>query len=122
MISPKHISMNDCIAFGKINLNHTYYFFKYIKNIDTNLLNINKTYAKDTNAVIYEIKYTMTQNINNQNVHKEIPPCLSFSDLDAYIIEENENKYLIFALTEDNKELLEPYKNFGVKLKKNLRQ
>ena len=75
---------------------------------------------KDTNAVIYEIKYIMTQDIN-QNVDKEILPCLSFSDVDAYIIEENENKYLIFALTEDNKEVLEPYKKLWSKIKKEIK-
>ena len=97
MISPKHIGMNDRITFEKINLNHT--FFKDTKNIDTNLLNINKTYAKNANAVIYEIKYTMMKRVNNQNIDRGIPRCLCFSDVDAYIIEENENKYLIFALT-----------------------
>ena len=54
------------------------------------------------------------QSINNQNIDSEIPLCLSFSDVDVYIIEENGNKYfiykLIFALTENNKELLELYK------------
>ena len=28
-----------------------------------------------------------------------------FSDVDAYTIEENENKYLIFALTENNRKV-----------------
>ena len=37
------------------------------------------------------------QSINNQNIDKEVPLCLSFSDVDAYIIEENENKYLVLA-------------------------
>ena len=50
------------------------------------------------------------QSINIQNTDKKIPLCLSFSDVDAYIIEEIENKYLIIALTEDNKEVLELYK------------
>ena len=43
---------------------------------------------------------------------------LSFSDVDAYIIEENENKYLIFALTENNKEVLELYKKLWSEIKK----
>ena len=68
---------------------------------------MNKTYAKSTDAVIYEIKYITIQNINNQNIDRGIPLCLN-----AYIIEENENKYLILALREDNKEVLEPYKKF----------
>ena len=78
MIAPRHISANDRIIFEKVNLNHNYYFFKYIKNIDTSWLNI-------------EIKYIMMQNINNQNIDRGISLCLSFSDVDAYIIDENEN-------------------------------
>ena len=51
----------------------------------------------------------MIQCINNQKIDREIPLCLSFN-VDAYIIEENGNKYLIFALTKDNKKVLELYK------------
>ena len=80
------------ITFEKINLNHTYYFFNDIKNIDLNLLNINKTYSKNTNAVIYEVKYIMMQRINNQNSDRGIALGLSFCNVDAYITEENENK------------------------------
>ena len=65
---------------------------------------------KNVDADIYEIKYIMMQSINNQNIDREIPLCLSFSNVDACIIEENENEYLIFALTENNKEVLELYK------------
>ena len=45
--------------------------------------------------------------INNQNIDRENPLCLSFSDVDAYIIVESGNKYLIFALTKTNKKVLE---------------
>ena len=34
---------------------------------------MNKTYAKSTDAVIYEIKYITIQNINNQNIDRGIP-------------------------------------------------
>ena len=51
MIVPRSV-IKGHITFEKISLNHTYYFFKYIKNIDLHLLNLNKTYAKNTNAVI----------------------------------------------------------------------
>ena len=57
------------------------------------------------------------QSINNQNVDRGIPHCLSFSDSDAYIIEENEDKYLIFALTENNRVVLELYKKFWSEIK-----
>ena len=40
---------------------------------------------KNTDAFVYEI--------NNQNIYKEVPLCLSFSDVDAYIFEQKENKY-----------------------------
>ena len=109
--------MDNRIIFGKINLNHTYYVFNDIKNIDLNFLNVNKTYAKITEAFIYEIKYIMMQSINNQNIDRGIPLCLSFNNVDAYIIQEEENKYLNFALTEDNKEVLEPYKKLWSKIK-----
>ena len=83
------------ITFKK--LNHTDYFFDDIGNIDLNLLSINKKCVKNTDAFVYEIKHVAMQSINNQNIDKEAPLCFSFSDVDAYIIEENENKYLIFA-------------------------
>ena len=61
------------------------------------------------------------QSINNQNIDREIPLCLSFSSINAYIIEENENKYLIFTFTEDNKEVLELYKKLWSKIKKQVK-
>ena len=109
-------------TFEKINLNPTYYFFDDIKDIDLNLLSINKKCIKNTDAVSYEVKYIIMQSINNQNTDKEVPLSLTFTDVDAYIIEENENKYLVLALTENNKEVLDAYKNFGIKLKNKLRQ
>ena len=98
------------ITLEKINLNRSYYFFNAIRNIDPNLLNINKIYSRNTDAVIYEIKYIMLQKINKQNIDREISLCRNFNNVDAYIIEESENKYLIFALPENNKRLLELYK------------
>ena len=56
------------------------------------------------------------QSINNQNIDREIPLCLSFNDVDAYITEENENKYLIIALTENNKKVLELYKKLWIRM------
>ena len=61
----------------------------------------------------------MLESINNQNIYSQNPLCLSFSDKDAYIIEESRDKYLFFALTKKNKEVLKHIKNFGVKLEKN---
>ena len=41
------------------------------------------------------------QNIDNKNIDNGLPFCLSFKNIDAYIIEEYKNKYLIFALTKN---------------------
>ena len=106
--------------FEKINLNYTYYFFDDIENIDLNLLSINKKCMKNTDAFVHEVKYITMKSINNQNIDKEVPLCLSLSDVDAYIIEENENKYLIFALTENNKEVLDACKKLWSKIKKQI--
>ena len=84
------------ITFEKINLKPSYFLFNDIKHIDLNLLYINKKYVKNTEVVTHEIQYIKMQNIDNRNIDKELPLCLSFNDVDAYIIEENENNYLIF--------------------------
>ena len=60
--------------------------------------------------------------INNQNIDIENPLCFSFSDADAYIIEESGSKYLIFALTKNNKKALGIYKKLWIKLKNKLKQ
>ena len=57
-----------------------------------------------------KFQFITTQNINNQNINNELPLCISFSDVKAYIIEENENKYLIFVLIKNNKKMLKMYK------------
>ena len=90
------------IAFVGIN-----YFFNNMKDIDPNLLSINKVLRENTGIIVHETKYHMMQSINNQNIDREVPLCLTFSNADAYIIEENGNKCLILALTENNKEVLE---------------
>ena len=66
---------------------------------------------KNTNTVSYEIKY-------NQNIDEKVSLCFSFSNLDAYLIEENEKKYLVSALTENNKRMLELYKKLWSRIKK----
>ena len=82
-----------------------------IKNFDPNLPSINKISYKNTDAVVYSIRYIMMESIKNQNIDSENPLCLVFSDVDAYIIEEsNENKNLIFALTKKNKKALAIYR------------
>ena len=52
-----------------------------------------------------------------QSIDGKVPLYLRFSDVDAYFIEENEDKYLAFALTENNKEVLELSKKLWSKIK-----
>ena len=68
---------------------------------------MNKKSTKNADAFVYETKYITMQSINGQNIDREAPLCLSFSNVDAYFIEKNENKYLFFALTKNNKKSLE---------------
>ena len=91
------------VNFEKISLMPSYCLLNDIKYIDLNLLSINKRCARNTDVVAHEIKYISTQNINNQNMNTELPLCLSFSDVRAYIIEENKNRYFAFALTKNNR-------------------
>ena len=71
------------IIFEKINLKPSYCLFNDIKHIDLNLQSINKKCIKNTDVVIHEVKYIMTQDIDNQNIDNELPLRLSFSDVDA---------------------------------------
>ena len=118
MIALKNV-INSHTTFEKVNLNHSYYFFDNIENIDPNFLSIDKKCMKNTDGFIYEINNITMQSINNQNIDRIIPLCLSFSD--AYIIEENESKHLIFALTENNKKVLYAYKKLWSEIKKQIK-
>ena len=107
--------------FQKINLNRPYHYFSdvtIIKNFDPNLLSVDKISYKNTDAIVYNIKYIMMESINNQNMNSENLLCLVFSNVNAYIIEEcNRNKYLIFALTKNNKKVLGNYRKRSNEIK-----
>ena len=86
-----------------------------IKNFDENLLNINQIAFISTDSVIYDIEYF--QNLDCVN-----SLYLVFDDLDVYFEcssteENNENKYLVFALTDKNKEVSENYTKLWDKTK-----
>ena len=90
-------------TFEKINLKPSYCSLNSIECVDISLISINKKFIKNTGIFAHEIKYTTKQNISDQDIDNELPACFIFSCLDAYIIEENKNKYLIFAFTENKK-------------------
>ena len=75
-----------------------------IKIFDPSLLSIDKISFKSTDCVIYDIEYITIKILNNAN-----SLYLSFNNVYIYIEENNENKYLIFASTDKNKEVLENY-------------
>ena len=92
----------------QVNLkNRQNYFFNSmtnIKNFDQNLLNMDQISIKSTDCVIYDIKDFRSLDSSNSLY-------LVFNDVDACIEcnsteENNENKYLVFALTDKNKEAL----------------
>ena len=62
------------------------------------------------------------ESINNQNIDSENTLCLVFNDVDAHIIEEgNENKYLVFGLTKNNKNVLGIYRKLWNKIKNQIK-
>ena len=79
------------------------------KNFDSNLLSIYKISFKSTDAVIYNIRYITAKSLDHVNIDEENPLYLVFNNIDGYIEESNEDKYLIFASTDKNKEVLKKY-------------
>ena len=78
--------------------NHQNYFFNSetnIKNFDSNLFSIDQISFKSIDCVIYDIEYFKHPNRKNSLQHV-------FNNADAYIEENNEDKYLIFTLTDKN--------------------
>ena len=90
----------------KVNIkNRQHYYFNSminIENFDPNLLSIDEISFKSTDPVIYDIEYITMKSFDNANFLY-----LIFNNVDVYIEENNENKYLIFASTDMNKEVLE---------------
>ena len=83
--------------------NRPNYFFNSIiniKNFDPSLLSVGKISLK-SDSVIYDIQYTTMTSLGSANSLYVI-----FNNVDAYIEENNEDKYLIFASTDKNKEVL----------------
>ena len=63
-----------------------------IKNLDLNLLRIDKKSCK--NIDIYYIGYITTKSISDyENINSVNPLCLIVDETDGYIKQSNENKY-----------------------------
>ena len=93
----------------QINIkNRTYYFYNDIIDIETfdsNMLRLDKKTYK--NLDIYNIGYVTVKKIGfGYDVNSVDPLCLRIDNANGYIEEINENKYLVFDDTDENKELL----------------
>ena len=93
------------------NKNRSYYFFNdmiNIKNFNPNLLKVDKKSYKS--IYIYHIVHIMIKNIGDYESNYSLNPLyLIIGEVDGYIKEKNENKYLVFAFTDKTKEVLKKY-------------
>ena len=90
--------------------NRTYYFFDdiiNIKNFIANLLKIEKKSYK--NIDIYYTGYVTIKNSRYVNNHSVNPLYFIVDTVDRFIEEKEGNKYLNFAFTNNNKDVLEKY-------------
>ena len=104
----------------QINIkNRTCYYYNNkinIKDFETNLLKIDRKSYK--NIGIYNMGYITIKKIDDyENIYRVNPLYLRVNHANEYIEEKNENKYLIFDSTDENKELLKNTMMFGVELK-----
>ena len=106
----------------QINIkNQTYCFFNdmiNIKDVDPNLIKIDKKSYK--NIGIYHIGYITIKRISDyENINSVNPLYLMIGEVDGYIEENNENKYLkinTFASTDKNKSVRKNIQSFGMEL------
>ena len=96
----------------EINIkNHTYYFFDdmiKIKDFNADLQKVDKKSYK--NIDIYYIGYITMKDFDYVKINSVNPLYLIIGKADGYIEEINGNKYLIFATTDEKKEVLTKYK------------
>ena len=78
-----------------------------IKNFDPNLLKIDKKSYQ--NIDIYYNGYITMKNSDHVKINSVNPLYLIINEVDRYIEESNENKYLTLVSTNKNKEVLTEY-------------
>ena len=98
----------------EINIkNRSYYFcndFIDIKTFDSNNLKLDKKTCKDLD--IYNIgKVTINKIGHGYDVNSVNPLYLRIDNASGYIKEINEDRYLVFDVRDENKELLKRYDN-----------
>ena len=91
----------------------TYYFYNDIidlEHFNSDMLKIDRKSYK--NIDIYNIGYVTIKKIGDcKDINSVNPFYLRITNADGYIEEENENKYLVFDSTDNNKELLKKCNN-----------
>ena len=97
------------VSIKEINIkNRTYYFYNDIidiKKFDSNNLKLDKKSYKDLN--IYNIGYVTIKTIGSgYDMNSVNPLYLRIDNASAFIEEINEDKYLVFDDTYENKKLL----------------
>ena len=96
-------------------------FWAKLKSFEPNLLKINRKSNK--NIAIYNIGYITIKKIDNyENTYSVNPLYLLVNHANGYIVEKNENKYLIFDSTDENKSYWRNTQMFGVELKTKSKQ
>ena len=101
--------------------NQTYYFYNgmiNLKNVEPNLLKIEKKHYKGIN--IYYIGLVAIKiSYGCESIYGVNPLYLQVNHANGYIEEKNKNKYLVFNSIDENKELLKKYKDVwnGIKSK-----
>ena len=99
--------------------NRKYYFFNdmiNIENYDSSLLKINKKSYK--NIGIFYIGYIAIKSISDyENVYSVNPLYLIIGETDGCTQENNGNKYLSSACTDENKKVLETYTKLWEEIK-----
>ena len=107
----------------QINIkNRTYYFYNYqidLKDFDARLLKIDK---KDYNEIdIYYIGYVTIKKIGDyNNINSVNPLYLMINEMIGHFEEKNENKYLVLDEIDENKEVLNKYKEVWEGIKKEI--
>ena len=107
----------------QINIkNRTYYFYNdqiNLKDFDARLLKVDK---KDYNEIdIYYIGYVTVKKIANcNNINSVNPLYLMIDEMIGHFEEKNENKYLVLDEIDENKEVLNKYKEVWEGIKKEI--
>ena len=97
--------------------NRTYYFFDEminIKDFDSSLIKIEKKSYKNIGSCY--IGYITIKDSDHAKINSVKPFNIIINEVDGSISEKNGNKYLTFASTDKNKNVLEKYTKFGMKL------